>query len=449
MNGRISRWLAALAILALILLTWRITVASWEAEISGFYSVTRAIFNVVVSLAGAGLIYFLLSRQPSRQKVLSIIAATLTAAVCLFILEIPALLFGFNYQPVFGTSGTNTALHLSGKTNKPDPVLIRIHWPDSSFSGKVAGNLVQLGIPTDQRYTVDVNYDHNGFRNDREYRQADIAVIGDSFVEAAIIPRKQSFVQLLENRLGHSTINLGQIAYGLRQELEVLKRYALPLKPKLVIWTLFGGNDLRDVEYYEWQLEHFDELDEPVPLRQRLFSYNVLIAATNLFRQTFHIVPEVSENRALNHSGRFTRSDGLTERVYFAQSADPWTDHQWQVAVDTLKEANRLSHENGSEFVVVYIPRKFRIYKDHLNLAEDQLISSWKVNRLPDELGKWCKEHNIPFIDTSPHLEQYVASGVHPYFVDDVHWNFLGHETAADAISEYLDSKRLFPFQEQ
>ena len=45
-----------------------------------------------------------------------------------------------------------------------------------------------LGIPTDQWHTVDVRYDRNGFRNDAEITKADIALVGDSFVEAAIVP---------------------------------------------------------------------------------------------------------------------------------------------------------------------------------------------------------------------------------------------------------------------
>ena len=47
----------------------------------------------------------------------------------------------------------------------------------------VEGNLVRLGIPNPGKYAVDVRYDRNGFRNDREYERAEIAMVGDSFVE--------------------------------------------------------------------------------------------------------------------------------------------------------------------------------------------------------------------------------------------------------------------------
>jgi hypothetical protein len=150
--------------------------------------------------------------------------------------------------------------------------------------------------------------------------------------------------------------------------------------------------------------------------------------------------------KALDRSGLFARSDGVTERVYFSQTADPWNNHQWNVAVETLREANRLSKESGTEFVVVYVPRKFRIYRGHLSVSADSEIAGWDVNDLPEVLSQWSADNGIHFVDTTPDLARQVETGVHSYFIDDVHWNILGHETAAGAIEDYLSSKQIFPF---
>ena len=45
--------------------------------------------------------------------------------------------------------------------------------------------------------------------------------------------------------------------------------------------------------------------------------------------------------------------------------------------------------------------------------------------------------------------EQALHSQGASYFVDDVHWNQLGHETAARAISKHLALKGIFPFNKQ
>ena len=67
-----------------------------------------------------------------------------------------------------------------------------------------------------------------------------------------------SVLPACEQRLDTDVVNLGQAAYGLKQELGVLRRFALPLRPRLVLWFLFGGNDLRDVELYEWQKRNLE-----------------------------------------------------------------------------------------------------------------------------------------------------------------------------------------------
>jgi hypothetical protein len=439
-----GRWITSFPVLLMIPATWWATrVTDWIPEIFGTYTVNRFLFNLLATALLLAVFYLLTGRKSTRQKIISVTATFLVAGICVLLLELPAIILGFDYQKVFHTLGPDNALHLSEGVNKADPVLIHIHWPNSAFSGEVVGNLAQLGIPDPARYPVDVRYDDNGFRNDRGYEQADIAVIGDSFVEAAIVPFDQTLVELIENQTGVPTVNLGQIAYGLKQELEVLKRFALPLSPKVVVWALFGGNDLRDIAGYEDMLEHFGEPREPPSLGERSFFRNFLIAVSGTLTSHFRRQPS---DKALNHSGLFQRADGVRERIYFGQTNRPVTARQWEVTVETLAEANRLSKQAGARFIVVYIPRKFRVYREHLELQNDTYIAGWEVNDLPDRMDRWCRENDIDYIDTTPVLKQSVAQGVSPYYIDDVHWNALGHRLAGMEILDYLKRNRIHPF---
>ncbi len=88
MSGKLLRWFASLAVLTLVLLTWWLTVTDWESEFSGFYNLTRAIFNVVISVSGLVLIYFLLSEKPVRHKIFTVTTAVLTTTFSLFILAL-------------------------------------------------------------------------------------------------------------------------------------------------------------------------------------------------------------------------------------------------------------------------------------------------------------------------------------------------------------------------
>lgn len=449
MQGRYLRGAAALLVLVAVGLAWWLTLSPAQPEIAGLYSFRRVVFNLAVTLAGLWAVYLLLGRKTLRHKMFTCASQAIAIGAVLILIEAPVLLFGFDYRTVFGAATDVTELEMSSRNNRPDPVLIHVHWPDSSFSGEVTGNLVHLGIPRPRRYRADVRYDGNGFRNDRTFEQADIVVIGDSFVEAAIVARNDTVVARLEATLKSPAANLGQIAYGLRQELEVLERFGLPLKPKLVVWVLFGGNDLRDVEFYERQLAYYGRVRPPATLEERLASRSALAMAGKLAVDAVRNLSGVPTENALNHSGMFKRADGARERVYFSPPEDDPSPHQWQVAIDTLAQANRLARQAGADFLVAYVPRKFRIYQPHLETAPEQRSATWIVNDLPDRLGRWAAEQRIPFVDTTPWLAAVVARGEHPYFIDDVHWNARGHAAAAEAIAAHLATARLFPFRRE
>jgi lysophospholipase L1-like esterase len=447
MGGLLVRGAAAILLLGGAVLAWRLTVSPGQPEIAGLYSFRRVAFNLAVTAIALWGVYCLLGRKPMRHKILVCASQAIAIAVVVFLVEAPALFLGFDYRALFGTAADTTELEMSSRNNRTDPVLIHLHWPNSTFKGDVTGNLVHLGVPRPQRYRADVRYDRNGFRNDRDFDRADVVVVGDSFVEAVLVARDETLVARLETILKVPAANLGQIAYGLRQELEVLKRFGLPLQPKLVVWVLFGGNDLRDVEFYERQLVQFGKPRPPPALEQRLASRNALAMAGKLAVDGIRDLRGQPTANALQHSGKFKRADGTGERVYFSPPEDRPNPHQWEVAVDTLTEANRLTRAAGADFMVVYVPRKFRIYRPYLEFAKEHAIARWEINDLPEELGRWAAREGVAFVDTTPRLAEVVARGEHPYFIDDVHWNATGHLIAARAVAAELAAARLFPFR--
>src|SRR5262249_43719955 len=160
------------------------------------------------------------------------------------------VVLGHDYGRNFGTADNDTWQQLAAGVNRWDRDLIHIHIPHSRFVGAVAGNLAYFGIPAPTQYHVDIAYDKNGFRNDVDLTSADSGAIGDSFVEAALVPQSQTVITQLARHLNVSVANLGQSHYGPQQELVVLQRYGIPLSPKIVIWFFFGGNDLVDIDAY-------------------------------------------------------------------------------------------------------------------------------------------------------------------------------------------------------
>ena len=165
------------------------------------------------------------------------------------LVELPAFLNLIDYRRTFSISGS-----LLGEEPGylPDPELVSK--PESYHNVKMEfsrGNLGEvLCLPSHPAEPFELKYDKNGFRNDEDFASADIAVIGDSYVESPMLPSSMLATTRLAKLMQQTVANLGQSGYGPQQELAVLKRYALPLHPKSVVWVFYEGNDLRDAERY-------------------------------------------------------------------------------------------------------------------------------------------------------------------------------------------------------
>ncbi len=432
-----GRSIACAVLVAAAVLAWWLPVdPDVEERLWRTYRVTDAIRAIAVTAIAAAGLYVVLGGGETRRRVFRVILATLSIGFCLLLVEIPAVVLRHDYAKTFGTNPADTWLQIASGINRADPELIHVHNPNDTFEGDVAGNLTYLGIPGGKRYRVSLRYDRNGFRNDRDLDRADVVVIGDSFVEAAIVPAAETASRRLEEKLGTTVANLGQEAYGLRQELAVLRRFGLPLRPRAVVWFLFGGNDLRDVPDYEEALRSAQKGRPARPLRDRAFIGNALLALSSF------TTPARSEpsREALANSGTFTREDGTRERVYF-DGGDEYDAHSWQVATETLAEAARLCREADAKFVVVYVTRKLRVYRGHVEFEPGSELPALDPGDLPSRMAQWTARQGIAFVDLSPALEREVAAGRHPFLVDDVHWNGRGHEIAAEEVA--LALKRL------
>jgi hypothetical protein len=437
MTFHTTRWWKAavwLAALAGIVTLWVLTAGEdsewtlWRHYIAG-----TAAMNIVWSGAIVLLAYVMTSTRSMAGRLARVVAISLAASVTLAALELPAVVWGHDYGLTFGTRDNDTWLQLATGINRYDEELLHVHQPHSQFRGTVGGNLARLGLPYPARHAVDVRYDRNGFRNDVDFTQAEVVAIGDSFVEGAETPNAQTVVGELARRLGLTVVNLGQSNYGPQQELVVLKRYGTPLSPKAVVWFVFG-NDLVDVDLYEWRRQHLTEYLAPPPLAWRSFTRNALMAIAHLTTPTRR-VPTATARR---HEMTFTRADGRREILYLDSPEGPWTAHQWDVLSHTLLDARALSTNAGAEFLVVYIPRKQRVYTGAVDAAPDSFARTWVLNNLPQVMGEFCQEHAIPFLDSTMALRKAVNAGESVYLPDDVHWNPAGHRVVAAAVAERL-----------
>ena len=390
-------------------------------------------FNVAVNILGTAVIaatwYVLRSR--SRPAALARVALLFGVAVLICGIGEFFTYRGHDYRSTFGTWWHRTWLERSIAFNQPDSELVHRHAGNTAFETRVHGNLAGMGIPDPPRHQVSVRYDRNGFRNDTELTAAEIVVIGDSFVEAALVPADKTLAARLGATLGTTSANLGQAAYGPQQELVVLKRYGLQLEPSLVVWCFFGGNDLQDVTIFEAAMADLDRLHRSPPFVTRSFTRNALLKLARLTTPG----SDVTGAGAAVRQARLKRRDGASETVWFAMNTPPWTRHQWSVATDALAQAHRMTRSSGARFVLAYVPRKYTAYRASLQVPPGSDLASWVPTTLPAELASWAETAGIPFVDLTPDLAAEAARGRGTYFPDDTHWNAHGHSVATRSIA--------------
>jgi hypothetical protein len=91
--------------------------------------------------------------------------------------------------------------------------------------------------------------DERGFNNPRGLgttREIQIVALGDSYVHGHCVPSDRNFVAQIRQQYP-ATLNLGLGGHGPLYMLATLKEYAGGIRPRVVLWFYYEGNDLSDL----------------------------------------------------------------------------------------------------------------------------------------------------------------------------------------------------------
>lgn len=121
-------------------------------------------------------------------------------------------------------------------------------------SGRRPELLPLAGLPSRPTYLCreasgDITYkaDKHGFHNEEWVSEPDLALIGDSFVQGHCVPEEKQLASLLRADDG-KVLNLGLRGSGPLSQLGVMQEYALPMRPKRIVWFLLANDFLYDIE---------------------------------------------------------------------------------------------------------------------------------------------------------------------------------------------------------
>ena len=329
-----------------------------------------------------------------------------------------------DYRVLLGAPGGDPWTHPG---NRLDPVLFHLHRPHDRF--RWAG--------------VDYRFDDHGLRNEVDLESAEVVLVGDSFIEGIGVPARQLVTAHLSRAVGRTVANVAQSRYGPQQELELLRRFGLPLRPRICLWAFFEGNDLDDLVRYDRTLAEWPAIERKLlSFRNRSFTTNLARAMGRL--KVFGGASDaVTPETHGDISGLFDVESGRSERLYFwyaGRELGEADDRALDRLITILAEAESGCRAHGAAFAVVFVPTKFRVHGDFTKFEAGSRPPGWPKNDLPRRLEARVRER-IPgagFLDLTPALVREAAAGKLVYFKVDSHGSRRGHGVAAGAIAEFL-----------
>ena len=249
-------------------------------------------------------------------------------AFTIAVIELPAFLGLLDYGRLFPANRVEPFL---GRHDRHDSELLRLHPPYLHEVGTTQGDLIvstNTHVSWAPWYDYDVRYDAHGFRNQADRHGAEVAVIGDSFVEGVQVPFHDLMTTVLERHLGTSVkANLGQIGYvTAREELTIPKRFAAPLRPSTCVWCIFEGNDLADLRNPD---RHGPTCTVRHSLGERSFVKNALLATIRLAG-----LDRSRYDDFMARSGIVPRPGGSNRRMFFFYPGHPVSDDDRQALKD-------------------------------------------------------------------------------------------------------------------
>lgn len=432
--------IALTPIAAAVAALWVVTVGPADSPgvRVGRFSLEQLLVNVAVTLMALPAAYVVLGRSRWRRRAKRVALGTLLLLLVWFLVELPAGLGIVDYgtavfQRKIGGDGPNPM--------QLDAELLFRHAPDDRFVVEQPWDAtVAVELPPGRPYRVEYVYDRNGFRNPRDYRQATVVLVGDSFVEGYLVPHELVCAARLERILRVDVCNLGQNDYGPAQELVVLKRYAVDLGPRVIVWLFFEENDLFDLEDYElatrgWR-GHFVR---PGSVASRSFCLNALHRlgrAVEPFgrgldapgqEQAVELMPEIPGGPVTMHFG--------------PASGGPSPKRRERLLAKTgqiLREADAVCRQNGIKLLVVYAPESYRVYRDLCVVPQGSPLARRRLSDLPQRIWQICAAAGIAYLDLTAALKTAARDGSLVYIPGDVHWSRQGHAVAAEELAALI-----------
>lgn len=299
-----------------------------------------------------------------------------------------------------------------------------------------------------------------------------IAVLGDSYTEADVVPMHDAFWCVMQQQLRScpalvgkrvEAINFGVRDYGTAQELMTLRHRAWQYSPDFVVLAIFTGNDIRNnfvgLEVNKCRPFYFP-LGDGFVLKgpftdSRWFRFRCFVRFESRYSQTADIAGDAVITlknliRSYERGKRKPRPGSQLGPGFFAEPLyvppdNPVWDKAWRVTDWEITQVARNAARHNAGFLAVTLSNPVQVYPNPASrraLAELMGVSDLFY---PDRrIAAVGRRNGFPVLTLAPPMQAYADAhhaylhGFAPDYLGRGHWNALGHRVAGQLIAERI-----------
>lgn len=317
-------------------------------------------------------------------------------------------------------------------------------------------------------------FDRWGFRNPRVPEAADIVAVGDSHTYGNTARMVDSWPYVVSRLSGRQVYNMGLGGYGPNQYFYLSKTRALSLKPKMIIWGLYMGDDFENAFSLTYGLDYWKDLRILPPQKVEANIWEGPSTDTGskrirvwlsrhcvIYQLVFHagfggrVKGDIQIRNAAELYPGYATSINIPEKhileafrpkavLFGLDQANPNVREGMRITFELLKQMNEICRQNRIQFAVVVIPTKEMVFSEYVehnsNVPMDDVIDKLLANERSARAQTFqaMTDNKIPYVDPLPELKKSVGQGLYASSAGDMHPNRNGYRIIGEAVADYL-----------
>lgn len=331
---------------------------------------------------------------------------------------------------------------------------------------------------------AEVKTNSRGFRDGEwsKEKPADtirIAVLGDSFTEAAQVAEEERFTELLEKHLSDEdafrgkkieVMNFGTSGYGTAQQVMTWRHEVKQYSPDFVVLAFLTGNDIRNnseklegdpIRPYFIEQDGQLTLDETFRDEQLPATRLIGLKAASYSRVAQVAYAAFRGIRAKRKLDQIKKSSPAEAKVVELGLAEPglstWVyskpenekhEAAWRVTEKLVSQLNDEVAESGARLFVVSLTNAIQVHPKPASREQFAKLLDIEDVLYPDRrIEQHCRDNGIPVLSLVPGMQAYAQKqdeflhGFENTTMGQGHWNSAGHRVAGRLIGSWLEQE--------